>query len=1222
MGTAAEENTWSYEPVQATIETDGRRFDVQIPARHPLVSSGKRPVRGTVFGMDYNSAPDSSLDGSPRPAAVADVAGNESRMARRRRSPRRRPDHRGRVTVIRRPAPVRPGTAPLEADVTIPVVPKDPIPVPWGTMIPSLAGGAIIAYLFSPMFAILAGVTAVGMLGRSVASYFTHRRKTAARAEALHNAAVHIEVARSLWSASEAERRTHLDSVVLGLLRGGLREGMMPWSRRMSGDGSLDVCLGTGWQSATPVLSGALASDLAEVPGLKKLASSPLQLPHAPVYCSITSSGGLAVSGDRGPAMDLARQVVVSQQIEYGPADLGVAVLTTQDRLSDWDWVKWLPSFVGAAICAEEVEALLEPLCQKDKPSHLQQLDAVRPVLLVVDGVEPTGPGAFAQAFAGRVPSVRLLSIVEALEAPAACSTLVEARADASFVARSLLDPTEPSRRGTMRMLPANEVGDVARILAPLDDPELDDAGLSLPGRVSHEALYAEDNWRSVLESRWEFAQRTQLTSTLGLDRNGPVSLDLVADGPHMLAAGTTGSGKSEMLRSLIVGAAINQPPDQVSFLLVDFKGGGAFDLVSGLPHVAAVVTDLDPGESGRALRSLQSEMRSREEVLRANECSDIADLRGDASLPRLVIVVDEFASLADELPEFLDGLIDVARRGRSLGVHLVLATQRPAGVVTGQIRANTNLRVCLRVQDQADSMDVLDGPEAAHLPAVPGRAIVSRGGSKPSSIQCVKVEADDANALTPFVIHPGMVSANHESVGRPDSENDDPMVDLVAACFELVPTRNSAPWLDPIHDVDLDEVRESLVERGRIGEVAMGWLDDPDNRARVPFGWAPERGALALIGSDGDALETSVRTSIAGLVAKRATHVYVLDGSGTLGNLESLPCIGSVVGINEPERAAKLLAHVGSQLGASGSDRSAPTIGLVVHRWGAVVDVLESVNGAMAGAELQKLLRDGADRGLATVISASSDREVPNRVMSSVGQRVVHRLADPSGYLSFGISRHDATASLDGQCFIDVTTMLAGLIASAEPVDLGIDESGADTTAAPTIRVLGDRVGRTELPVPVVTDRVVLAPLGLGSDLEAVSISLRPGQPTIVVGRSGSGRTTAIETLIGRLGDEAASRVEVFDDAELIDADVARKRLDEAKRKGRAVIIGAKPAMTRGIGSWLAPLMSEATVVLINPSKADSDACRILAPDLAGAARGRAVVSDGSATTLVQIAA
>ncbi len=211
-----------------------------------------------------------------------------------------------------------------------------------------------------------------------------------------------------------------------------------------------------------------------------------------------------------------------------------------------------------------------------------------------------------------------------------------------------------------------------------------------------------------------------------------------------MLVGGTTGSGKSELLQALVTGLAVTNRPDELGFVLVDYKGGSAFSDCARLPHTVGLVTDLDAHLTARALTSLDAEMKRRERLLAEASARDLDDYRRAASvcrelppLARLVIVVDEFKALADEFPEFIDGLVRVAALGRSLGLHLVLATQRPAGIVSADMRANVACRIALRVRDRADSEDVVDAADAASLdPRAPGRACLRVGDRGLTTVQ------------------------------------------------------------------------------------------------------------------------------------------------------------------------------------------------------------------------------------------------------------------------------------------------------------------------------------------------------------------------------------------------------------------------------------------------------------------------------------------------------
>lgn len=229
---------------------------------------------------------------------------------------------------------------------------------------------------------------------------------------------------------------------------------------------------------------------------------------------------------------------------------------------------------------------------------------------------------------------------------------------------------------------------------------------------------------------------------------DGPVEIDLVADGPHAIVGGTTGSGKSELLVSWVAALAAERSPTELNVLLVDFKGGTAFRRLEALPHVVGVVTDLSPTEAERALRSLSAELRRREKTLAEARVGDVGELPSGA-LPRLVVVVDEFAALLDAHAGLEALFTDLAARGRALGIHLVLSTQRPAGTVRDNLAANCLLRLSLRVQTPADSRWLVGTDAASALPpSQPGRGVLVAGGTV-SSVQFARTPAAEIEGIS-----------------------------------------------------------------------------------------------------------------------------------------------------------------------------------------------------------------------------------------------------------------------------------------------------------------------------------------------------------------------------------------------------------------------------------------------------------------------------------------
>jgi S-DNA-T family DNA segregation ATPase FtsK/SpoIIIE len=366
------------------------------------------------------------------------------------------------------------------------------------------------------------------------------------------------------------------------------------------------------------------------------------------------------------------------------------------------------------------------------------------------------------------------------------------------------------------------------------------------------------------------------LAAVIGVEGAVPAAVDLVSDGPHAVVAGVTGSGKSELLVTWILSLCRTYAPDEVTFLLADFKGGTAFDVLRTVPHVTGVITDLDGSGARRAIESLRAEVRWREAAISAAGARDILDSRVD--LPRLVVVVDEFAALLGEHPELHAVFADVAARGRALGIHLILGTQRSAGVIRESLLANCPLRISLRVTDASDSRTVLGTDEAAHLPGGPegrGQALVRRAGdARPRRVRIALSGPDD-------------VAAAAEPRGGP------------------APRR---PWLPELpRRLSLDELRSHAP--GREG-LLLGLADEPAlQRQRAVTLDLADR-ALLVVGGPGSGTSNALRLITAQAPA-RVVRVPA-DAEGTWDVVAALasepPGPGTVVCIDDLDTLAARL--------------------------------------------------------------------------------------------------------------------------------------------------------------------------------------------------------------------------------------------------------------------------------------------------------------------------
>ncbi|MGZ4683609.1 MAG: FtsK/SpoIIIE domain-containing protein, partial [Acidimicrobiales bacterium] len=638
-----------------------------------------------------------------------------------------------------------------------------------------------------------------------------------------------------------------------------------------------------------------------------------------------------------------------------------------------------------------------------------------------------------------------------------------------------------------------------------------------------------------------------------------PFAIDLVADGPHLLIGGTTGSGKSELLRTLVLSLALHHPPDTVSFLLVDYKGGSAFDACADLPHTVGLVTDLDHHLAGRALVSLDAEIRRREQLLRQ---AGVADLTTGAvpSLARLVVVIDEFATLAAELPGFLDALVDVAQRGRSLGVHLVLATQRPHGAVNDRIRTNTNLRIALRMLDRAESSDVIDDPAAARVPRDrPGRGFARLGHDELLPFQAALTEPTALRSLVDRIAE-------------------------AAACTGTAPPR--APWLPPLpptvalDDLDhldhLDHLDQPGSdqdggdddETGPALAVTIALADEPARQRRRPWAWAPDQGNLLVYGMPGSGTTTALITVALAFTRRHAPadgHLYaVADGSGGLGVVAGLPPVGAVVDADDGRRQARLVRMLADELDRRrGTGRaSRPAVVVLIDDLPGLLRRFDTLSGHHVVDDLHRVFRDGPAVAIHLVATADRPGTIPVALAARTTERLVLRLADPFDLTALGLrprGEHapgsephrpppgrgvvgqgpgiEVQVAREPDPSAAVRTISQRHAPDPDHVDVDVDRIDRLMTHRPwTVGELPGRVDVARLPPARVRDgdggrRALVLPLGIGDrDLQPRGLELHDGDHALIVGPARSGRSTALcvlaRSIVGPTGRPRAPSV------------------------------------------------------------------------------------------------
>lgn len=964
-------------------------------------------------------------------------------------------------------------------------------------------------------------------------------------------------------------------------------EDALLWTRRPGEPGFAEFRLGLGSRPARDSIS---LPDSRRAPRdlhaeLVAATSRFATVDDVPVVALPAEHGAIGLAGPRDTVLDAARALIAGLAALHSPAELVVAGFASSRSARDWDWLKWLPHttsvhsplvarhLAGTGSAAAQLAAELENLVTRRSAGD----EVAAPVVVVL--VEDDAPlersrlvGLAERGWPHGIHVVWLAPDVTSL--PAACRSFVQINHQSTTATAGFVHSGEQVVPLTIDLLDAVTAVDVARRLAPLVDSgaRVDDDS-DLPRSVSMLSLTGPDlagSAGSVIE-RWN-QNRSILTgpyapqrparhagslrAVIGQSAGQPHALDLRTDGPHALVGGTTGSGKSELLQAWILAMAAGHSPQRLTFLLIDYKGGSAFSDCVRLPHTVGLVTDLSPHLVRRALTSLSAELRYREHVLAKHRAKDLAELEKAGLVdapPSLVIVVDEFAALVGEVPEFVDGVVNVAQRGRSLGLHLILATQRPAGVIKDNLRANTNLRIALRMADENDSVDVLGSAQAALFdPELPGRAVSKTGPGRLVAFQTGYAGGWTSDTPPPpEILVEELVfgaGAAWEVPTADDAPPDDPGPTDIARLVRTIEHAHQTariplprkPWLPELAPV-YDLAGPQVPSRRRDDELVFGIMDHPDTQSQPTVAFYPDRdGNLAVYGTGGSGKSTLLRTVAiaAGFTVRGGPcHVYGLDfGARGLAMLADLPHVGSVIAGSDHERLVRLLSWLRALVNDRAvrysraeagtiteyrqltGDQAEPRILLLLDGVAAFRQAYEVGEHSKWFETLVGIATDGRPVGVHVLMSADRPAAVPSVLSSAVQRRVVLRMADAGDYGLLGLpgdvlsSSSPAGRGLLGDAEIQVAILgnRADTGAQADNVRRFADAMlRSGTTDAPAIERLGDHIPLSDLPSDV-DDRPVV---GVSSD-DLAPLSFPARGSLVVCGPPGSGRTTTLHAI------------------------------------------------------------------------------------------------------------
>ena len=793
---------------------------------------------------------------------------------------------------------------------------------------------------------------------------------------------------------------------------------------------------------------------------LFKFKDQPKVVTNVPITMSLKDDKVVGIVGDEKQAKALTKSIVLQLASLHGYDELQMVFVYDKKEQREWDFVKWLPHvwssdekvrFVATdSVELKKLTVSLEQEFNRRLSSSAETIEEQLPhvVYVLLDPKLTKKSEVFMKiAKEKRNHGFSIIFVDQKLaNTPKDCTKVLQI-VDSTIRVFDKNNLTSEQQLVRLETYSHQNEEEISKKLANLRLSTMEST-FTLPERLTFLEMFEVGKIEHLNPSaRWKNNDPTATLETrIGIDEKGEwLYLDLHEKyhGPHGLIAGMTGSGKSEFIMTYILSLAVNYHPDDVAFILIDYKGGGMANTFLNLPHVAGTITNLDGAAVNRSLISIESELKRRQaifsEIGKKLEMSNIdiykyqklyRDGKVNEPLPHLFIISDEFAELKSQQPEFMDQLISAARIGRSLGVHLILATQKPSGVVNDQIWSNSKFRISLKVQDYADSKEMLNRPEAAEL-TVTGRFYLQVGNNEIFKLgQSSWSGADyypeeifstvEENQVTVIDTIGQVLAAVRESK-RTGSKQGNQIEQITKYLSTIAQEENISVrkiWLEPLDSIiRLDELNEIYLQQvTSLINPLIGEIDDPVQQRRLPLNLnVLSDGNTIVYGTVGSGKTTFITTYMASIMesySPKDVHMYVLDfASETLRGFKDAPHVGDVVISHEVEKVHKLFDELSKELEArkkrfatTGGDYASyiasggkiPAIIVFIHNYSAFNELYYEQE-----QELRYLSREGLKYGITFILTALTPGAVKYNLAQNFNQTFVLQQNNASDYSS-----------------------------------------------------------------------------------------------------------------------------------------------------------------------------------------------------------------------------
>ncbi|MGG0396709.1 type VII secretion protein EssC [Bacillus toyonensis] len=698
------------------------------------------------------------------------------------------------------------------------------------------------------------------------------------------------------------------------------------------------------------------------------LRSQYIGLENVPVVTDLVN-GPVGYIGQRKLVIEQLQMLVMQTALFHSYYDLQFITIFPEEEKSSWEWMRWLPhaslrdinvrGFVYHDRSRDQVLSSLYQILKERKlaleekgNSNEKMYFAPHYVVSITD--ETLILDHSVMEFFNEDPSVLGVSLIfveDVMQSlPEHVKTVIDIR-DAKN-GNVILEKSElVNRHFTLDHFPNNfNKEEISRALAPLN--HLQNLRNSIPENVTFLEMYGVEKTHELnIKTRWAKNETFKsLAVPLGLRGKGDIvnlNLHEKAHGPHGLVAGTTGSGKSEIIQSYILSLAVNFHPYEVAFLLIDYKGGGMANLFKNLPHLLGTITNLDGAQSMRALASIKAELQKRQRLFGEYDVNHIHQYqklykqgKAKEAMPHLFLISDEFAELKSEQPEFMKELVSTARIGRSLGIHLILATQKPSGVVDDQIWSNSKFKLALKVQNTSDSNEILKTPDAAEI-TLPGRAYLQVGNNEIyelfqsawSGADYIENKEDKEHLdATIYAINDlGQYEILSEDLSGLGSSKEvisvpselEAVIDYIHDYAEVNEIEALArPWLPPLpesvylQNLHAIQFKKAWTKEKKPLQATVGLLDQPELQSQTPLTVdISKEGHIAVFSSPGYGKSTFLQSVIMDVARQHSPehlHVYLLDfGTNGLMPLKSLPHVADIITLDQVEKCEKFLRRI-----------------------------------------------------------------------------------------------------------------------------------------------------------------------------------------------------------------------------------------------------------------------------------------------------------------------